>query len=168
MHDHVPSQWPFWLSLGGETTDACIGSRCLQIIVVAQCLIVLVEYWMIAHDWHKLEKLAENREGKQALHDLRNIFLLCGCCGYGMVIVRSLIPAWSPTLILFTLLIAVTARYIFRIKGLENIHRDAAILSRVKTAARISQENETPLETLNRVKSMLDADLERNDAARSE
>lgn len=165
MHNHDPSAWPFWLSLGGDTIDACIGSAWLKITVMVLCGCVLAEYWFIAHHWSRLEKLTSNPEGKRALHDLRNIFILCGLCGYGMVIIRAIIPAWSLTIGLLICLISVTAHYILRLNSLGDIHRDAEMMHSFKRESRKNVEGETPMETLSRVKALLDASLERSQDA---
>lgn len=127
------------------------------------CFGILSGYWIIAKDWHRLEQLTENPHGKEALRSLRNIFILCGICGYGMVIVRSLVPAWCPTVILMIFLNWVTWRYISQLKGLAEIHRDAATLDELKRESRKNIENETPLETAARCKRLLDEHLERID-----
>lgn len=166
MHTHSPdSAWPFWISLGGETIDACMGSRWLQWMVMCLCVVILVEYWIIAHDWHRLEKLTSHPEGKKALHDLRNIFILCGLCGYGSVVVRAFVPAWSFTVLLLGLLAAVSARYISRLQGLCAIYREAERMESVKRESRRAVDGESPLETLSRVKALLDQDLERKENA---
>lgn len=122
---------------------------------------VLVGYSIIAHNWHQLEKLTSNHQGKEALRSLRGIFVLCAICGYGLVIVRSAIPAWSLTLICLCALNWVTWRYIFQLRSLEEIHRDANLLERMKREVAGINGDETPIETALRCKKLLDEHLQR-------
>lgn len=163
MHDDEPSTWPFWLSLGGTTLDGCVGNSWLKWILILECLGVLVSYLIIARNWHHLEKLATSNDGKRALRSLRNIFVLCGICGYATPIVRTFVPAWSPTLFFYLLLNLESWRYVRSLRGLEAIHKDAATLDKLRQH---TFANETPIETLSRVKSLLDANLESLNADR--
>lgn len=115
--EHDVSEWPFWLTLGGDTILPCTGSIWLAILYISLCSIVVSGYLVIAYEWHVLERACESKKGKALLRGLKHIFLGCGICGYGSVVVRVLIPAWSPYIASLLALCFFTWRYIFILRS---------------------------------------------------
>ena len=119
--DHTTEfKWPYWITLGGDTIMPCVGSVWLAIIYIILCASIVVGYVVIGIYWHTLEKLADTKEGKLILRNLRDIFMWCALSGYGFMIIRTALPFWLPYLLSIGWLNYITWRYVFRLRKLRD------------------------------------------------
>jgi hypothetical protein len=112
----VAIQLPVWLTWGGKSSIHCAGGWVLMTIVSLLCLGVSVGYIVIAIDWRRREKQAKSHAGIKALADLRDIFSLCMVSGYVFRIILVFISTW---------------RYVWRLKDLDIIYQDRALLEHI-------------------------------------
>ncbi len=92
-------------------------------LVLLMCVGVFTGYMIIAYRWSKASKEVPESEAKQALNDLKWIFLFCGVCGYLWVLLETVWPAWRLYMIFLAILNFVTWRYVIRVDSLDRIYR---------------------------------------------
>lgn len=113
---------------GGEhynyhTLFHCMDNDLVSItIAILLCLGVFTGYLVIAYRWYKAALSAPDSQAKQALNDLKWIFIFCACCGYLWVILESVWPAWRLYIVFLAGLNFYTWRYVLRIESLESVY----------------------------------------------
>jgi hypothetical protein len=127
----VAIQLPVWLTWGGKSSIHCAGGWVLMTIVSLLCLGVSVGYIVIAIDWRRREKQAKSHAGIKALADLRDIFSLCMVSGYVFRIILVFIPCWALYVLALCWLNVSTWRYVWRLKDLDIIYQDRALLEHI-------------------------------------
>ena len=63
-------------------------------VTVALDLAVAAGYVLIARHWWVNERTLPQTPAKNALRNMRNIFILCGVCGYIFIPIKMVWPAW--------------------------------------------------------------------------
>lgn len=94
------------------------------IITVALDLTVAAGYGVIAYHWWVNQRRLENAQARVALARMRNIFLLCGICGYLFIPVKMFWPAWRLYDIFLVFLAYYTWRYAWGAKDLRVIYAE--------------------------------------------
>ncbi len=132
---------------------------------------VAVGYVIIALHWRRNEKSLPQSPAKSALGSMKNIFVLCGLCGYLFIPIKMFWPAWRLYDAFLLVLVYKTWRYavgsrqlavvyneIGRTEQLASEREDARLESRRKSnfLNAISHDLRTPLNGL-----MLQAELAR-------
>lgn len=92
-------------------------------LVIMLCVGIFSGYMVIAYRWSKAAKEVPESEAKNALQDLKWIFLICGVCGYLWILIDSVWPAWRLYMIALALLNFFTWRYVIRVDSLDRIYR---------------------------------------------
>jgi vacuolar-type H+-ATPase subunit I/STV1 len=121
MHEHDTAAGGTWFDGYGQyhTLQQCLGGDRLAVwIVVALCLSVTAGYIAIAIHW-SVSRIAIMRQAPAAgaaLNQLFWIFILCGCCGYLFLVVKTVWPAWRLWMMLMCFLSCVTWTYVFRVR----------------------------------------------------
>lgn len=136
---------------GGETYNyhnlfQCMDNDLVTLtLVVSLCVGVFSGYLIIAYRWFKAAKEAPESEAKQALQDLKWIFILCATCGYLFVILKTVWPAWRFYMFFLALLNYFTWRYVLRIEALDTIY------SYLKDRDDLIKENQAKQEEIERL-----------------
>ncbi|WP_422925942.1 sensor histidine kinase [Singulisphaera sp. PoT] len=96
----------------------CMGHDYFWItLTVVLDLIVASGYALIALHWRRQEATLSQSPAKDALRNIKNIFVFCGICGYIFIPVKMFWPAWR----LYDFTLAVLAYYTWRY-ALESRH----------------------------------------------
>ncbi len=108
-----------------HTLAHCLdGDLVVMSLAVLLCSGVFIGYWIIASRWSKAAGKSRASSARQALNDLKWIFILCGICGYLWVLMETVWPAWRLYLFFLLALNFFTWRYVLgSIKGLESVYR---------------------------------------------
>ena len=135
-HDHNMAESPEnktngfldWFTGGTDydyrTLIHCMDHDLISItLVILLCIGVFSGYMVIAYRWSKASKEVPESEAKNALQDLKWIFLICGVCGYLWILIDSVWPAWRLYMIALALLNFFTWRYVIRVDSLDRIYR---------------------------------------------
>jgi PAS domain S-box-containing protein len=94
------------------------------VITVALDIAVALGYLKIAAHWWRNERdLKEANPAKRALGRLKNIFILCGLCGYVFVPVKLVWPAWRLYDLFLGALAIITWRYAWGARDLKVIYQ---------------------------------------------
>jgi signal transduction histidine kinase len=131
-HEHAAGQTgiPFidWFTGGNTpymTLYHCMSNDVLWIgITIALDVAVATGYMIIARHWWANERTLPDIPAKRALGSLRNIFLLCGTCGYLFIPIKMVWPAWRLYDIFLAMLVYWTWKYALRTKDLKVIYRE--------------------------------------------
>lgn len=150
-----------WLA-GGEQFHYMPRIHCMShdwwtigALVVLQVL-VMVGYLLIAMQWRAYEiqnqKNTKDHEGSEALKDLRWIFVFCGLSGYGFSTLAMWWPGYRLQVVLLTILLFFTIRFLVESKRLELVYTKRTELedSLLKERAH-SAELEARLDEMHRV-----------------
>ena len=116
-------------------------------IVVLLCFSIFAGYIMIAYRWSMISKALPDGPSKRALNDIKWIFIFCGICGYGWLILEIFWPAWRLYMILLTLLNIFTWRYVLMQGLLE------ALYSYLKQRDDVIQKINDQQETIDQIKT---------------
>ena len=115
-----------WFSGGDQQYHLlghCMGHDTFWITAtVVLDLAVAVGYVLIAFHWHKNERTLPPSPARQALVTMRNIFTLCGICGYLFIPVKLFWPAWRLYDLFMVGLVFYTWRYALNVKGLKVLY----------------------------------------------
>lgn len=130
--------WFSGSNVGGyHTLMHCMQGDMLWIIAVCTLSItVLAGYFVIAWFWRRSEKTAGDSTSVHQLRLLRWIFILCGICGYGYVLLETVWPAWRLDAALLAVLATVTWRYAYRARGLGVVYADLKRLKELEEGIR--------------------------------
>ncbi len=93
------------------TLDHCMNHDLVWIgLTVVLDLAVACGYLLIARHWWTNQRNLDGSPAKQALGNMRNIFVFCGLCGYLFIPIKMVWPAWR----LYDLFLGVLAYYTWR------------------------------------------------------
>lgn len=117
-----------WFS-GGEmqyrTLFHCMQNDRLWIaITVALDIAVATGYIVIASHWWKNQKRVPPTPARDALANIRNIFIFCGLCGYVFIPVKMFWPAWRLYDMFMAVLVYLTWSYAFKAKDLKVVYAE--------------------------------------------
>ncbi|HEY8666735.1 MAG TPA: HAMP domain-containing sensor histidine kinase [Tepidisphaeraceae bacterium] len=147
-------------------------------VTVAADLLVACGYIIIAMHWWRNQKRLEPSPARAALGNLRNIFMLCGVCGYIFIPIKMFWPAWRLYDMVMVLLVYYTWKYALNARGLQVIYTElgrskqlAAELeqSRVETKRKsfflnaVSHDLRTPLNSLTLQTELAEISLDTRD-----
>jgi hypothetical protein len=93
-------------------------------ITVLLDLTVATGYCLIAFHWWKNERGIPDSPAKEALGRMKNIFILCGICGYLFIPLKMFWPAWRLYDLFMTVLAYHTWRYAWGARDLRVVYRD--------------------------------------------
>lgn len=117
-----------WFTGGSHnymTLYHCMDNDVLWIsITVILDFTVAAGYVLIAKHWWANQQILPPGEPRQALARMRNIFILCGLCGYLFIPVKMVWPAWRLYDIFMVFLVYVTWRYAWGAKDLKVVYRE--------------------------------------------
>lgn len=85
---------------------------------------VAAGYLLIARHWWVNQRTLPDSPARQALGNLRNIFLFCGICGYVFIPIKMVWPAWRLYDLFMLALVFYTWRYALTAKGLKVIYAE--------------------------------------------
>ena len=119
-----------WHCMGGDTFWV-VATVLLDIVVAAG-------YVLIAMHWNENQKSLTNPQTRVAMGRLRNIFLLCGICGYVFIPIKMIWPAWRLYDLFMIALAYSTWRYAWGAKDLKVVYRE---LRRSQTLANELEES---------------------------
>lgn len=120
-----------WITLGGQTLQQCCQSDVVAYIVAAECLGILLGYLRIAVDWHQQEKKCLDVHGRESFTRLRYMFILCGLCGYGFMIIKLLVPLWLPYILLMGYLNLVTWQYALATGNFQYVYLNSTAINQI-------------------------------------
>ncbi len=89
---------------------------------IALDVAVAIGYVLIAFHWRKNERTLPHSPARRALSTMRNIFTLCGICGYLFIPVKLVWPAWRLYDLFMVGLVFYTWRYALNVKGLKVLY----------------------------------------------
>lgn len=117
-----------WFS-GGEmqyrTLFHCMQNDKLWIaITVTLDIAVATGYIVIAAHWWKNQKRVPPTPARDALANIRNIFIFCGLCGYVFIPVKMFWPAWRLYDLFMAVLVYLTWSYAFKAKDLKVVYAE--------------------------------------------
>ena len=84
-------------------------------LTVTLDLLVAAGYVVIARHWWRNQRLIPPSPAKAALGSMKNIFILCGICGYLFIPVKMVWPAWRLYDGFLCVLVVLTWRYALRV-----------------------------------------------------
>ncbi len=87
-------------------------------------LAVALGYVLIALHWRRNERLLKQSPAKTALGNMKNIFVLCGLCGYIFIPVKMIWPAWRLYDGFLAVLVYFTWRYATRARDLKVVYNE--------------------------------------------
>ena len=93
-------------------------------ITVTLDFAVAMGYVLIALHWRKNERGLRNSAAKSALGTMKNIFVLCGICGYLFIPIKMFWPAWRLYDIFLAVLAYNTWRYALRSRELGVVYNE--------------------------------------------
>jgi signal transduction histidine kinase len=93
-------------------------------LTVVLDLAVALGYVLIALHWWHNERRLEESPAKGALRSMKNIFLLCGICGYVFIPVKMVWPAWRLYDGFVAILVYFTWRYAFQARNLGVVYSE--------------------------------------------
>ena len=139
-----------WFS-GGETPYMnlvhCMNHDWFWIgATIALDLSIAIGYAIIALHWRRNERNAPDSQAKNALSSMRNIFILCGTCGYLFIPIKMYWPAWRLYDLFLAFLVYYTWKYVWKAKDLSVIYREierSAKLERELAEARLESERKS-------------------------
>jgi len=85
-------------------------------------LAVATGYMLIMSHWWRNERTLPDIPAKQVLRGMRNIFLLCGICGYLFIPVKLFWPAWRLYDIVMVFLVYSTWRYALQARNFKVVY----------------------------------------------
>lgn len=98
------------------------------------CAIVAYGYLVIASKWKNAETTSDATPNeKQALRDLRRVFVWCMICSYAWPWVDLFWPAWRLKVISLAILSFVTIRYAFHPTSITVVYRSLDELSELRS-----------------------------------
>lgn len=119
----------------------CMGHDALWIgITVALDLAVASGYVVIAWHWWRNQRHLPPTPAKRALGTMRNIFFVCGLCGYLFIPVKMVWPAWRLYDLFMAALVYFTWRYAWGAKDLKVIYSELGRSNRLAAELEKSQE----------------------------
>lgn len=136
-HEHS-AEYPFWLTLGGRTSEHCYGSQELTIAISTMIGLLVISYGTIAWYWWSQKQRAANGGGYAALSDMVLVFVFCGLA-HASRIVTTVLPFWSFQLLSYSLAAVFAVRFVWQMRGLEVIFDQATRLAQ-ETDRRIHAE----------------------------
>ncbi len=116
-----------WFAGNGQYMDLrhCMGGDTFWIIAtVVLDLVVAAGYILIALHWNQNQQSLTNPQTRVAMGRLRNIFLLCGLCGYVFIPIKMVWPAWRLYDMAMVALAYTTWRYAWGAKDLKVVYRE--------------------------------------------
>jgi len=147
VHDGHGTGWAVldWFT-GGDTPYMtllhCMNGDTFWIAVtVILDLTVAAGYVWIALHWSRNERTLPDIPAKSALRSLRNIFLLCGICGYLFIPIKMVWPAWRLYDIFLLFLAYSTWKYAWGAKSLRVIYRELGRGSQLETDLEKSRDD---------------------------
>lgn len=131
-HEHAGGQTGIafldWFTGGSTpymTLYHCMNEDVLWVtITVVLDVAIATGYVLIARHWWINERTLPDIPAKRALRSLRNIFLLCGTCGYLFVPIKMVWPAWRLYDIFLVVLVYWTWKYAVGSKDLKVVYRE--------------------------------------------
>jgi signal transduction histidine kinase len=93
-------------------------------ITVALDVSVATGYILIAMHWWKNQKRVPATPAREALSNIRNIFIFCGLCGYAFIPVKMFWPAWRLYDMFMAVLVYFTWKYALRAKDLKVVYNE--------------------------------------------
>lgn len=142
-------------------------------------LVIAAGYLLIAKHWWVNERNFPDSPARRALRNMRNIFLLCGLCGYLFIPIKMFWPAWRLYDFVLLVLAYVTWKYAWGAKDLKVLYAELgrtnrlqAELDKTREESRqksfflnaVSHDLRTPLNGLTLQASLAEIGLASNDA----
>ncbi len=93
-------------------------------VTIALDLAVAGGYVVIAAHWRRSGQGLIKSPARKALSELKNIFILCGVCGYVFIPIKMFWPAWRLYDIVLAVLVYFTWRYALRARSLKVIYEN--------------------------------------------
>src|SRR6476619_2015616 len=93
-------------------------------ITVTLDIAVATGYVIIAMHWWKNQKRVPPTPARNALGNIRNIFIFCGICGYAFIPIKMFWPAWRLYDIFMMVLVYFTWRYAVQAKDLKVVYNE--------------------------------------------
>jgi len=109
-------------------------------ITVALDFAVAAGYVLIAKHWWENERLLRDSPAKSALQGMKNIFILCGICGYLFIPIKMFWPAWRLYDAFLAVLAYSTWRYALRSRELSVVYNELGRSERLAVELQESQE----------------------------
>jgi signal transduction histidine kinase len=94
------------------------------VITLVLDVAVAAGYVLIAWHWQANQRLLPPSPAKRALGNMRNIFVLCGICGYLFIPVKMVWPAWRLYDIFLVVLVYFTWRYAWGARDLKVVYSE--------------------------------------------
>ena len=157
--DRDPTDWTWYLTLGGKNLLECTGNVYLSVFVAILCIFIVAGYLIIAHSWYKSEMKCTSSKAIQALRDLRIVFIFCALCGYAFFIIKLFYPLWTVYIASLILLVYYTWKYVFQLKDLDIVYKDISELDKIKIEYSKVVEEETVSQRVERILKSLDTCL---------
>src|SRR4051794_22969205 len=104
-------------------------------------LTVATGYALIAwHWWTNQRLLPDGAPAKQAMGNMRNIFLFCGICGYAFIPIKMVWPAWRLYDLVMAALVYFTWKYAWNARDLKVVYRELGRSSKLEADLAASRE----------------------------
>ncbi len=117
-----------WFSGGPDgymALNRCMNGETFWIaLTVSLDLAVALGYALIARHWWENEKLLPASQAKDALGNMKRIFLLCGTCGYLFIPIKMFWPAWRLYDLCMMALVFFTWRYALNARQLRVVYHE--------------------------------------------
>lgn len=101
------------------------------VITVLLDLAVAGGYIVIAMHWMRNERFLPPSPAKRAMAEMKNIFILCGLCGYLFIPIKLFWPAWRLYDLFLLLLAFQTWKYAWGAKDLKVVYNELGRTSRL-------------------------------------
>jgi signal transduction histidine kinase len=133
-----------WFSGGAvqyRTLFHCMEKDMLWIgITVLMDVAVASGYVIIALHWRRNQRQLRNARAEQAMGRMKNIFFLCGLCGYVFIPVKMIWPAWRLYDFFMAALAYVTWRYALDTRNLNVVYNELNRSNELAADLAVSQE----------------------------
>jgi signal transduction histidine kinase len=109
-------------------------------LTIALDLSVAVGYVIIALHWWRNQRHLPDVPAKRVLATIRNIFILCGLCGYLFIPIKMFWPAWRLYDFAMMFLAYSTWRYVFSATNLKVVYTELGRTSALEAELQKSQQ----------------------------
>lgn len=159
-HIHPTGEWPDWLTLGGLSGRECAQSPWLAWTIAGLCVIIVLQYAIIALHWLRSRSRTTDVYARRALAAMTLIFAVCSIAGYGTRVMMILFPFWS--ILIFSLIVLIGLNFWYTIQlpylnaTFERQKAEQVLRMRLKDAAQeIKQvESLSPFELREKLQSL--------------
>lgn len=109
-------------------------------LTVGLNLAVASGYLLIALHWRRNSRSLPDTPARRALNNMRNIFILCGICGYAFIPIKMLWPAWRLYDLILMVLVYFTWEYAWGARDLKVIYAELGRSSKLAADLERTQE----------------------------